>query len=56
MEAFDSEKTLVFEVPADLTEATLTLAAAPFGCQWAGQSKPYTATGQADVSIKLPAR
>lgn len=56
MEAFDSEKTLVFEVPADLTEATLTLAAAPFGCQWAGQSEPYTATGRADVSIKLPAR
>jgi hypothetical protein len=54
MEEFDSRKTLVFEVPADLTEATLTVKAQSFNCAFAGDDYPYRATGQATVEITLP--
>lgn len=54
MEEFEPEKVLVFEVPADLTEATLTVKAQPFNCAFAGNDYPYRPTGEATVKITLP--
>lgn len=54
MEEFDSEKVLVFEVPAAMTKATLTVKAQPFNCAFGGADYPYRATGEATVEITLP--
>ena len=54
MEEFDSEKMLVFEVPASLTTATLTVKAQPFNCAFAGDDYPYRPTAEAAVEITLP--
>lgn len=51
---FASEQTLVFEVPAELTDATLTLATQGFSCTNGGTQYPYTVSGQATVSMVLP--
>jgi hypothetical protein len=55
MEEFASEKVLVFEVPADLTDAALTLTTPGFNCTNGGTPYPYTASGQATVAMTLPA-
>lgn len=49
-----SSKTLVFEVPATLTEATLTVKPSSFGCDLGARVEPFTATGEATVKITLP--
>jgi hypothetical protein len=54
MVEFESEKVLVFEVPASLTEATLTVKAQPFSCRSGGIEYPYRATAEAAVEITLP--
>ncbi len=54
MEEFESEKVLVFEVPADLTDATLTVAPQGFNCSNGGTPYPYTASGSATVTMTLP--
>ena len=55
MEEFESEKVLVFEVPASLTAATLTLKAQPFTCRSGGTDYPYMPTaGDATLEISLP--
>jgi hypothetical protein len=54
MEQFDSEKTLVFEVPADLADATLKLTSTGFNCSLGGIEHPYTASGSAEVKMTLP--
>jgi hypothetical protein len=54
MELFDTAKSLVFEVPADLTAATLTLSTPGFSCRSGGIESPFTATGAAAVEMTLP--
>lgn len=54
MEEFESEKRLVFEVPASLTKAKLTVKAQPFTCAFGGDAVPYRPTGEAAVEITLP--
>jgi hypothetical protein len=54
MEEFDSEKVLVFEVPASLTAATLSVAAQPFNCRSGGTGYPYTPTAGTKLEITLP--
>ena len=54
MTEFDTRKVLVFEVPASLTEATLTVKAQSFNCAFAGDDHPYRATKEATVEITLP--
>jgi hypothetical protein len=54
MKEFASQQTLVFEVPASLTDATLTLATQGFSCTNGGTQYPYTASGQATVTMTLP--
>ncbi len=54
MAALEPEKVLVFEVPADLTEATLTVKAPTFNCVYAGDDYPYRPTKEATVEITLP--
>lgn len=54
MEEFDSERRLVFEVPADLTDARLTLKPQGFSCASGGMDYAYTASGEATVAMTLP--
>lgn len=54
MEQFASEKFLVFEVPAELEGATLTLTTTGFNCTLGGTEYPYTASGSAEVAMTLP--
>jgi hypothetical protein len=54
MAEFETRKLLVFEVPADLTEAKLTLKPQSFDCAFAGNDYPYRATAEAKVDITLP--
>ena len=54
MVEFDSDQRLVFEVPADLTTATLRIATQGFTCGFAGDDYPYAATGEATVAMTLP--
>jgi hypothetical protein len=54
MEEFESEKTLVFEVPSDLSAATLTVKAQPFTCRFSGDDYSYRPTAEAAVEITLP--
>lgn len=55
MEEFSSEQRLVFEVPADLTAATLTLKPLGFSCRSGGMDYPFTAGGQpATIEMTLP--
>jgi hypothetical protein len=54
MVEFDNDQRLVFEVPAELTTATLRLATQGFTCRFAGDDYPYTATGEATVAMTLP--
>lgn len=54
MSEFETRKLLVFEVPASLTEAKLTLKPQSFNCAYAGYDYPYRATGDATVEITLP--
>ena len=54
MEEFESEKVLVFEVPASLTKATLTVKAQPFNCASGGNDYPFRPTAEATVEITLP--
>ncbi|GAB1514694.1 hypothetical protein [Actinophytocola sp. KF-1] len=54
MEEFETRKVLVFEVPASLTEAGLTVKAQSFNCASGGNDHQYRATKDATVSITLP--
>ncbi len=54
MKHFESKKVLVFEVPADLSDATLKLASPGFNCTLGGTEYPYTASGSAEVTMTLP--
>lgn len=54
MEEFDDVKTLVFEVPADLTDATLTVAPPSFTCASAGLEYPFTVAAPTTVEMTLP--
>lgn len=54
MEEFESEQTLVFEVPATLGDATLTLTSAGFRCANGGIDEAFTASGTATVAMTLP--
>ena len=54
MEEFTTTHLLVFEVPADLTEATLTVKTPTFQCNNAGLNLIMTTTGEATVSMTLP--
>jgi hypothetical protein len=54
MEEFESEQTLVFEVPATLSDATLTLTSAGFRCANGGIDEAFTASGTATVAMTLP--
>lgn len=54
MKEFDSEKVLVFEVPADLTEATLNAAPTSFPCSNGGMDYPFTVTNTAAIEISFP--
>ncbi len=53
MEMFESEKVLVFEVPADLTDATLTAAPTAMTCT-SGLDYPFTVKDTATVEISFP--
>lgn len=53
MEEYESEKVLVFEVPADLTDATLTVAPTAITCA-SGPDYPYTVTNTAAIEISFP--
>lgn len=55
MEAFSSSQRLTFEVPATLTDATLTMKTAGFNCTFATSPVPFTASGEATVTMTLPA-
>lgn len=55
VEPFASEQRLAFEVPADLKEATLTMATPGFNCTYGGEAVPFTASGEAKVTMTLPA-
>ncbi|MFI7676492.1 hypothetical protein [Actinophytocola sp. NPDC049390] len=54
MEEFEQQKVLVYEVPASLSEATLTVKAQTFNCVYAGDDYPYRPTKEATVKITLP--
>lgn len=55
MEAFKQEKTLVFEAPADLTDATLSLTTPGFQCDNTGWTDEFTSDGApANVKMTLP--
>ena len=54
MAEFETQKLLVFEVPADLTEAKLIVKPQSFNCAFAGNDYPYRATAEAKVDITLP--
>jgi hypothetical protein len=54
MKEFEPEQTLVFEVPADLTTATLELTTEGFQCANAGIDEAHTASGTATVAMTLP--
>lgn len=54
MDQYDEQKTLVFEVPAELTEATLAVKAQSFNCDSGSMDYPFRATGEAAVEITLP--
>lgn len=54
MELFDTAKELVFEVPATLTAATLTMTTPGFSCRSGGIESPFTASGAATVAMTLP--
>jgi hypothetical protein len=54
MEAFASSERLTFEVPADLTKATLTLSVPGFNCTYGGEAAPFTASGEAKIDMTLP--
>jgi hypothetical protein len=53
MEEFES-KQLIFEVPADLVDAKLTVAPAAFTCSNGGTPYPFTATTAATIEIRFP--
>jgi hypothetical protein len=54
MEQFESEQTLVFEVPATLSDATLTLTSTGFRCANGGVDEAFAASGTATVAMTLP--
>lgn len=54
VEAFASGQRLTFEVPATLTDATLTMRTTGFGCTYGGESTPFTASGEAKIEMTLP--
>lgn len=54
MEEFESEKMLIFEVPADLVDATLTIAPGAFNCSSGGTIYPYSVQGKATIEIGFP--
>jgi hypothetical protein len=54
MKQHDSEKILVFEVPAELSDATLKLTSTGFNCTLGGIEYAYTASGSAEVKMTLP--
>jgi hypothetical protein len=55
MEAHSREKTLVFEVPADLTAATLSLKSQVYQCVNTGWTDTFTSDGvPAEVKMTLP--
>jgi hypothetical protein len=55
MEEFSSTQRLVFEVPAELTTAKLTLKAQGFSCRSGGMDYAFTPSGQAaTVDMTLP--
>jgi hypothetical protein len=54
MKEFASEHTLAFEVPADLSDATLTVKAPSFQCSNGGIKSTMTAAGEARVTMTLP--
>lgn len=54
MEEFSSAQRLVFEVPADLTDARLTLKTQSFTCASGGTDYPFTVSGDATVVMSLP--
>lgn len=54
MEEFESEKVLTFEVPAELSKATLTVAPTNFTCVDAGTDHPYTVSTNATVELSFP--
>jgi hypothetical protein len=53
-EQFASEQKLVFEVPADLADAELTLTTQGFPCRNGGTDYAYTASGTAKITMNLP--
>lgn len=53
MEAFE-DKVLVFEVPADLADATLTAAPQTLSCESGGDADLYTPENTAEVKISFP--
>lgn len=55
VEAFASSQRLTFEVPANLTAATLTLSTPSFGCTYGGEAVPFTTSGEAKIDMTLPA-
>lgn len=54
MEEFESEKMLIFEVPADLVDAKLTVAPGAFNCSTGGIVHPYTVSNTAVIEIGFP--
>jgi hypothetical protein len=55
MEIHKSEKTLVFEVPAELTDATLSLKTPGFQCDNTGWTDEFASDGaSADIKMTLP--
>lgn len=55
MDEYESEKRLVFEVPATLTEATLSLTTPGFPCTSGSLEYPFTSPGPpATVEVTLP--
>lgn len=54
MKEFSSTQRLVFEVPADLTKARLTLKTPGFSCASGGDDYPFTTGGEATIDMTLP--
>jgi hypothetical protein len=54
MEEFEGEKLLIFEVPADLVDAKLTVAPGAFNCSSGGSVYPYTVANTATIEITFP--
>ncbi len=54
MDEYDQRKILVFEVPAGLTAATLTVKAQSFTCESGSVDYAYRTTGEATLEITLP--